>query len=132
MFTELDGFTEAPGKPHFIFITKDMRKLSWTAVSTYCSKISVVDFWNRCLIPFWNRCLIPCYWYHFMFYWNYCNHCARPHVLCRLHDQPHPLCSFWLLRPGSFKLTHLLLMLLVALSQCKKQIRDHGLSTQNQ
>lgn len=54
MFTELDRFTEAPGGPHFILITKDMRKLSWTAVSTYGS-------------DFWNTCLIPCYSYRSCF-----------------------------------------------------------------
>lgn len=144
MFTELDRFTEAPGGPHFILITKDMRKLSWTAVSTYGS-------------DFWNTCLIPCYSYRFMLHCNDHNPCACPHMLCCLHDQPHPLCSvcsvcwkpaatdkaLWssvlgpCLTPAFCQLQHgsvarTVLMLLIALSQYKKQIRDHGLSTQNQ
>lgn len=81
MLTELDRFTKAPGEPHFILISKDMRKLSWTAVSAHRS-------------DFWNTYLIPCYCYHFMLYCNDHNHCACPLMLCCLHDQPHPPCSF--------------------------------------
>lgn len=81
MFTELDGFTEAPEEPHFILIAKNMRKLSRTAVSTYSSDFS-------------NSCLIPCYCFRFMLCCNDHNHCACPHMSCYLHDQPHPLCSF--------------------------------------
>lgn len=119
MFTELDGFTEAPGEAHFILITKNMRKLSRTAVSICCS-------------DFWNTCLIPCHCYHLVLHCNDHNHSVCFHVLCYLHGQAHPLsvsaesarfmkaCNHrkspwpsnlgpaWLLHSGSFKLAQLL------------------------
>lgn len=62
-------------------ITKNVRKWSWTAVSTYCSY-------------FWNTRLIPCYCYHLILCCNDHNRCACPHMLHYPYAQPRLLRSF--------------------------------------
>lgn len=62
-------------------ITKNMRTLSLTAVSTHCRY-------------FWNTYLIPCYCYPLTLYCNDHDRCACPHMLSYSRAQPHPICSF--------------------------------------